>query len=417
MSITQRPEFLSFNNNREQSEQTALVIFNRFSNGELCPPKVLDLMEELIQVHLYFFLNGSTDKIVRFSENQNTFMKLEQLGYKYIVCVEPGFLIKSADEAQSLLYEAIANPIIDLIKYKESDFKIQLIKLNVGFGKKIDNFFSKNYNGQLENELSCLKLSKSKDTTSHFIDFSPLTDEQTRRELEEQSHTLKNYLQDGFTSTFVFNTEKYDDINRFDIKIEKVQLIGLASGFKLNYLAHKYHQNCSELLFVDSNENALKLKKDMFEGWDGTNLPDWFFSKWNYQFNIHESNREFFESCWQRELEIWGGASEFKKHWHWFQEQSVKFKKIDLITEIELLLPLINQNNNVIFWNSNLWNNEFVSHALSHRILPHYLNWIHMLQKHNPHIFMIQDHILHKGKKVSFVGKSVDEIQKNSSNC
>lgn len=412
------PEFskLTFNHKRKQ---TAFLIWDKNTTGDVCFEDLYQLTFDLISCHFYFWLDGSEEKIFRFDSNKDQFTEIESKGFEYVVCIHPGFMIQSDNEAEELLSLATACPEKFFIRYQvhQNLTGLSLCHLKNGRGELIDKLIKRkgvlgtqNYlPHELVQNIKCRIFSFQVTDSSKVIDWSSVI-------LEERKSLEKN-LKRGFETVFVFNTESYKDIGNIRDDIKPKQIIGFPSGFKLIFLYQKFKDHVDEILFVDSNQNALSLKKAMIESWDGDDFSHWFSDYYDKSFPIFPISKKdsnLIKACWEKELEAWGGAESFKDHWQDFMKVSVKFKKLDLIDETENFCNMIDAQNNVIMWCSNMWKNEFIDYKIGTKNLTKKcLEWIQKLGRHNPNCHILGDIPVENKTFIRSHGLSVSEILKN----
>lgn len=388
------PELIRFENAKIREEQTAFLIWDELPNGQKADEEILKLTEDFIKLHLFFFIRGDESKIIRYKPQDSIFNQLERKKIRYVVCIQPGFLLKCENSVEALLVGALQQPEKYFIHHYHQRLRegICLATIDKKKSEGIDHWLQSFHLKDVSNELPHLILPESKDTFfSHTIvrPHTPLADE-----IQTQKKEIDRHLKDGFSTTFVFNTEGYQQLSGLHFSKNTVQLVGFASGFKLNYLASLYKNNINKISFIDSNKNSIELKKQMLANWNGQDFPRWFFKYWNNQFPIYEKKPSFFQKRWQKELSLWGGEDAFLENWNWFKKQDVTFHHLDVISQVDSFSDILDSNQTTLFWASNLWHNEYVSfHFGLENLKTSYTKWLTSLNKINKNIVFIQDEI------------------------
>lgn len=409
-----RPELLRFQKPEVREKLTAFIFWDTFFDEQPAPKYIVDLTEDLARLHLYFLIKNNNKKLVRYQAEKNTFEKLENQGFKYVVCVRPGFMLKCENVVEELLNLAVSNKEKYFIHHYHKELRegVSLALLGNGRGHAIDLSLSKN--GVLKTlfELPNDHVDQLQTKIySHNLSFQVQNKSDWPTVVQKERAEIERHLQDGFSSTFVFNTEGYQDIIKSQFIKEPVHAVGFASGFKLNFICQQYQPLVKKISYVDANINSLKLKQDLAKNWNGENFNSWFSNYWQNRFPIYEKDPLFLNQRWQREIEVWDGALEIQKHWLWFQKQEIDFQNIDVIAEAERFKNIFDPNMTVIFWASNLWHNEFVSYLFDHIGVGNaYLNWLKKINSLHPRIFLYQDDVPHGETWIKPNNKWVSDI-------
>jgi hypothetical protein len=206
----------------------------------------------------------------------------------------------------------------------------------------------------------------------------------------------ETYLQEHFSSvfpaTFLLNTEAYQ-IPPHLVEKKFDTFCGVASGFKLNFLfsklADKSVQN--SISYFDINPDSIKLKKEMISTWAGKDFLNWVETN-NIltKFCTAPQNRDEIELLWNREKDLWGGEKNFADEWNYFRTQKINFHIGDILKNPQLMVPQM-RGNGILFWISNVWNNEHVFNSYGADNVPSkYLDWLNTFNReglHNASLF------------------------------
>jgi hypothetical protein len=412
-----RPEFIRFISPSVREKWTAIVVWDHFFDGSPAPKEAIELTEDLVRLHLYFFIKGDLRKIVKFDSSRNVFSELEQMGFKYALCLRPGFLVKCENVAEELLRLAMINTEKYFIHHYHRELRqgASLCLLGNGRGSTIDRWIK---NHGINSALFELPNDHVDNLSTKIFSQNLLLEEKPRSEWQglilKERQGIEHHLKGGFSSTFLFNTEGYQDITGLMVNEKSLHAIGFASGFKLNYLCQSQKQKISQVTYVDSNANSLQLKKDLILTWDGTDFPSWFKKYWQNRFSVYEKDPEFLRNRWERELTLWGGEHNFREHWSWFRSLKISFMEIDIINDVEQLIKTLDSKEPIAFWASNLWHNEFVSYTYGeHKLGEAYLRWLTKFDRAFEKAYFIQDDVPHKGEWISPNNRTARQILKD----
>ena len=356
-----RSEFLKFTDDSLRKSKVAFVIWDTDSNGRQADPKMVNLCLSLIEVHLYFMIDGKSDKVYLHKSGDQTFAKIRSLGYTYVLCLHPDTLIKCEGSVEELLAQAQRDPHQGCYGYKKGHKLYSMILLNLEQVKPaiIDAYLKTNTSSAFVEKYVSSVVEESQRTIYSIR--AGLVAGGTQFVIAQEEAALKRHLQEGFNVCFAFNTESYDDVEKIVGRASAQHVVGLASGFKLNRIAWNNRETCREVTYIDLNENALAFKKRLYLEWDGYDLPVWFRENFAERSFFYEKSESHFQESWQRELSLWGGQKNFAEHWTWFKKIPVSFEKINLLLEHSKLKSLLRKRDGALLWYSNLWNNEYVA--------------------------------------------------------
>ncbi len=409
-----RSEFLKFTNDSLRKSKVAFIIWDTYTNGNKADPQMVDLCLSLIEVHLYFMIDGKSDKVNLFKSGHQTFAKIRGLGYSYVLCLHPDTLIKCEGAVEELLAQVHRDPHRGGYGYKKGHklFGTILLNLEQCEPSEIDGYLKTNSVCSLVEKYVCSVADNSqREIHSSRADLAAGA---TQLVIVQEDTALKKHLQEGFNVCFAFNTESYDDIEKFEGLLSAEHVVGFASGFKLNRIAWKSRETCLKLTFVDLNENALTFKKRMYTEWDGFDLPAWFQANFAGQPFFYEKTESHFQASWQRELSLWGGQKNFAEHWSWFRNLPVTFERINFLLEPGKLRFILQQTESSLLWYSNLWNNEYVAHLYGVKQLASaQLQWLEKAIPEDLSVTLFQDPIRVGPKKIYLSGQpSIEAIKR-----
>ena len=389
-----RPELIRFASAKIREQQTAFLIWDEYANGEKADEETLKLTEDFIKLHLFFFIRGDESKIHRYRRDFSFLEELEKKNYCYIVCLRPGFLIKCEHSVETLISGALQQPEKYFIHHYHQRLRAGMCLAVLGSKKAegLDQYLKKMNLHDTSHELPHYIIPESKD---HFFSHMLSNDLHSKSdEILHQRKKINRHLSEGFSTTFVFNTEGYEKTSGLHFAQDPIQLIGFASGFKMNYIASLYKKNIKKISFVDSNLNSIELKRKMLADWNGEDFPRWFFKNWKNNFAIYEKDPLFFQKRWEHELTLWGGADLFQENWRWFQSQDITFHHFDVLQQAHQFSGVFDKSQAILFWASNLWHNEYVSfHFGASNLKNAYLLWLQTLRQVHSNIFFIQDEL------------------------
>lgn len=163
---------------------------------------------------------------------------------------------------------------------------------------------------------------------------------------------------------FLTNFEDYGELDTPpDGFVKPVHtFLGPAAGFKPNYtLEANGFASSTRVCYFDYSHTALEFKRLMVEGWNGTNLVDFlrgiapsfpsaFYQMWGGAGGL---DYELVDRSWRAEIEQWGGAELFRKHWDRYRQLHHEYLVHDLFGDPEPLLSRIPADPSAILWMSN----------------------------------------------------------------
>ena len=167
---------------------------------------------------------------------------------------------------------------------------------------------------------------------------------------------------------FLLNIESYDDVETKPAALPSPlrALYTVAAGFKPNrILATHGFSDDTRVVFFDYSTKALDIRRDIVEGWDGRDFPDFvqgllqrfphpdtFYQLWADR-DPDETTAVEIELAWRRELERWGGETIFREHWRRYRELPHEYVPCDLMVSPEPLLARMNDEPGSVLWFSN----------------------------------------------------------------
>lgn len=393
-----------------REDRVAFVVYQKhkdcLSDDEL--KHLSDLTIKHIRSHLYFFKKGALSRIDQFEEGLFSLTKFKSNGFEKIVFVPIGLFIQS----ETCINELLINAVIFkdcLTHYYKEKYLEGLFVLNIE--SDISYILDIPMKGidikQLKKILSSHVIN-TKSVEGKVIN-SIAEGEVDSEIVEAARNNLDDHFSEGFESIFLFNTEFYTEISDNLDKVSNLKtLIGLSSGFKLNYLASK--SNAEKVIYFDLNSDSLSFKKKLLEGWNGIDLPSWI-KKNNYQkrYKFVENSIKYIEKSWSRELDRWGGAEVFYDNWTNYKKLEFSFNHIDCINEIEKLSSLLDCKQAAL-WISNVWNNEFVYYAFGSNMQNEYLKWLNIISKTNKDLIVFQSEVFFEENVFFETGESSSAI-------
>lgn len=181
---------------------------------------------------------------------------------------------------------------------------------------------------------------------------------------------------------FLWNIESYEDIEQpaDDFSSPVSSMYCVAAGFKPNRIlqTHQFDQD-TRVVYFDYSPQAITIKRYLLEHWDGSDFPrftfhlfdrfphpETFYQLWD-GLTPDSVAAEDVDRMWGRELDRWGGESEFRAHWHAYRKLQHEFVICDIMQDPTPLLDLIDDSDRDIIW----WSNAFFTV---------YGNWHHTLE-------------------------------------
>jgi hypothetical protein len=203
---------------------------------------------------------------------------------------------------------------------------------------------------------------------------------------------------------FLWNVESYEDVRQppHDFSPPVSTLYSVAAGFKPNMIlqTHGFDEE-TRIVFFDYSPNALEIKKEMRDEWDGDDFPR--FVKYLFKkFPAPETFYHFWcdatpemlqpaelDHYWQDETAKWGGAEVFKEHWRAYRKLKHEYVHCDILTEQSRLLERMDERPGSVIWWSNAFFTVFSNwfHTMAER-KKLYDGWIERLAVKCPGIFL-----------------------------
>jgi len=146
---------------------------------------------------------------------------------------------------------------------------------------------------------------------------------------------------------FLWNIESYDDVAATGGADGATgTLYSVAAGFKPNAILHRHGFDAgTRVVFLDYSPQALAVRRRLVEEWNGDHFPGFV----RYLFAKHPSPGTYYhlwgdappealdwrdaELAWRRELEWWGGAEAFRRHWNAYRRLPHAYIECDLLTD------------------------------------------------------------------------------------
>lgn len=393
---------VSLDLHKQREKHTCVVVVPSEESDE----ERLRLTVDYIKSHLFFYLDGQLSKVLIYEESPTYFQKLKRRGYEKVLLVPEGLLLEGEEITNRLLLESERF-------FKHFTFSIdgdlpQLLRmfdLREKKAKIIDEVLTQEGFSRMFRHTPNILIMEDHDRFAYQVPAETQSLIKMRKDLEA-------HLRSGFHTPFLFNTEFYTDIDHSLFLGDSELILGLASGFKLNYLAEKNNRKAKRYIFADLNSEMLNIKKRMFESWDGQDFPRWVNEVLRPSFpldRLYEKNEKTIKRSWERELIRWGGEDNFKDHWTWFRSQDVDFIPLDYIHEPSKLCSLL-ENQKGAVWVSNIWHNEFVAYHFKDKLSEAYRNWIELIEKKSPDTVLFQGNVILNNDNLQISGVPLKDL-------
>jgi hypothetical protein len=216
---------------------------------------------------------------------------------------------------------------------------------------------------------------------------------------------VRRHLEEATRSVFLWNIEPYDDVESPPAGFvgPLTTLYAVASGFKPNAIleSHGFADDTRIVLF-DYSASALAVRRFLVEEWDGADFPACArslferFQPPETAFHLPDGatpatlDRDVLEDAWARELDRWGGAEAFQRHWARYRELPHEYVLCDIVSKPVPLLDRVRAEDDAVIW----WSNAFFTvsanwlHAIPER-RRRYERWIDGLAERNPGLFLV----------------------------
>jgi 2-polyprenyl-3-methyl-5-hydroxy-6-metoxy-1,4-benzoquinol methylase len=174
--------------------------------------------------------------------------------------------------------------------------------------------------------------------------------------------------------------------------------LGPAAGFKPNFTLESCgFDERTRVCYFDYSDIALGFKRRMVENWDGTDFVDFlrgcadafpqaFYQMWGGAGGLDYG---LVDRSWRAELEQWGGAEAFRKHWARYRRLHHDYLVHDLFGDPQPLLSRIPSDPSAILWMSNAFHSLnacwFYDRQRRNEI---YDRWIAKLGEINPGLWL-----------------------------
>lgn len=167
---------------------------------------------------------------------------------------------------------------------------------------------------------------------------------------------------------FLLNIEPYTDVDQppGTSWTPISTLYSVSAGFKPNRILQTHGINeKTRVVFFDYSPNALEVRKALLNEWNGDDFPRfvrYIFQRFPYPETYYQLwagqtpddlDWDDLDTLWQRELERFGGAREFKSHWMKYRALQHEFIHVDIFNAPMQLLDRISTGNNAVMWFSN----------------------------------------------------------------
>lgn len=399
----------------EKTDKVALCII-KSGRWNSWSAEVEKLTEEHLRVWLYFRFRSFKNRIFMVDPKEPNMAGIESKGFNRALLIESGFLLEGESYFDQLLRNShVFNEKILFKLDRRYGPCCLMANLKEGNSHLLDAIALKHGWENLTNELPT-----HLDTLSGNGDGRAFHMRQFGRNLplgepiKVRQNILREHLEQGFAHAFIFNNESYREIDRSPPPVTTRDLFGLASGFKMHYLLERSPGSIRTLNYLDLNTPALKIKKRMFETWGGQNLPDWLIlhgfiggeTRWTFEKDIETVRR-----LWNRELDLWGGASQFLGNWRKYKTLDVTFDHMDLVQEQDRFLRLIRKDSLGALWISNVWHNEFMGHAFpDEQLAMAYRDWLKKLAEFAPQMILYQGNVNLDNQVLETTGRPVRDV-------
>ncbi len=221
--------------------------------------------------------------------------------------------------------------------------------------------------------------------------------------------TVSKQTANARRGVFLWNIESYDDVEvpHDGFRPPLSSLYSVAAGFKPNRIlqTHGFDRD-TRVVYFDYSPNALEVKQTLVREWDGDDFPHFV----RYLFRKFPSPETFYqlwegatpdtvtdsqlETVWSGELERWGGASAFRRHWQEYRRLPHEYVRCNLLEDSSALIEAIRREPSAVIWWSNafftMYGNWLYSASQRHRI---YLRFIETISECNPDLYLLgSDH-------------------------
>jgi hypothetical protein len=205
---------------------------------------------------------------------------------------------------------------------------------------------------------------------------------------------LARTLERSRRGVFVWNLEGYEDLHSLPADEPLAALYSVAAGFKPNAILRACgFRPGARVVFFDYSADALALRRELVEHWDGRDLPAFLWprlqpGKTHYWLRSTAQDqapaREELDQLWARELQDWGGADSFAAHWQLTRRLRHEYLLVDLLNTPQQALAAPPQGPAVVWWSNAfssvhaLWHLRYAQRAAA------FGRWIQLLAQHCP---------------------------------
>lgn len=367
----------------QRQKSTAIIVCDQ---GPIVDKGWIQLIQQQINTHLFYYRRLSQLPIFFVSKllAENNLESLKDA--EQAVFIEPYFFLKSEHELNCLFSRAQDSP--DLIYFYFEDHlnlaSMTLMNLKVGRSMLKQTLL----NGP------CIV--RSQYPNSRIDELNPIfsfnfsdkaTFESIQKTCQSEDSELQNFLKNGFAKTFIFNTEPYDEVRRLKSDLKPTAIVGLASGFKTFFIAAEQLPENPNIYLADSNQKSLAFWKMVWMTWDGVDFPKWFNSKNFKSEDFYQ--REQINELWSDELKKWGGQLNFQNKWKDLKRSRASFHHVDFLDIGNFLNQILSSEREVLFWISNVWDNEYTFSRLGEDYLKNLLHMLRLLDQHRGHFRLL----------------------------
>ena len=245
--------------------------------------------------------------------------------------------------------------------------------------------------------------------------------DRTRREFPEsvRAHEVIADHDDAFVAeikqqtataqrgVFLWNVESYEDVEKKPDAFPSAAstLVCVAAGFKPNRILETHgFDHSTRVVFADYSTQALAVRRFIVEEWDGRDFPRFVrrvFERfpppetmyWLWA-GVTPENIDWDDvaSTWRNELDRWGGADAFHRHWSHYRRLQHEYVACNLLTQQPLVLEHLGRPANgigeVIWWSNaffTIYSNWLYTIAERRAM---YTTWIERLAARSPNLWL-----------------------------
>jgi hypothetical protein len=365
----------------------------------------LSLIRQQIDIHLYSYRRASRGEVLLASDLLND-QDFDCLDYaQTAVIIEPGFMVRSEEEL-NCLYSLFEKCPDLLFFYFEPHLKLSgMTLINLSCPKPFLRQVLQSRPSRERNQYPNYRWQE--EVSGSYCRQHEVLNHQL---ILQERQLLEDHLKRGFSKIFLFNTEPYDEVARLRIEPLFDAVVGLASGFKTFFLTAHYVDRKPNIYMLDANSKALNFWKHVWEHWDGRDFPQWLSSE-------RFSSDDFYQwkdidTLWKDELDKWGGPEQFYKTWSKLRECKISFHQQDLLRIEDFLANQFTEEQQVVFWMSNVWDNEYTVAALGDEYLDRLYSVLQALDSHKSDFCLLGAPVYLKNIVLNIDGQRPNKILK-----